>query len=52
MTEIFDNIRGIYDFDAPCEELHPFIEFFSESSGERTASFAASKDFTVEMFPS
>jgi hypothetical protein len=52
MTEIFDNIRGIYDFSPPCEELQPFIEFFSESSNERTAAVAAKKDFTVEMFPS
>ena len=52
MTEIFDNIRGIYDFSPPCEELQPFIEFFSESSGERTTLLAANKDFTVEMFPS
>lgn len=52
MTEIFDNIRGIYDFCPPCQELQPFIEFFSESSNERTASLAAEKHFTVEMFPS
>ena len=52
MTELFDNIRGIYDFSAPCEELQPFIEFFSESSRERTESLAADKDFVVEMFPS
>ena len=52
MTELFDNIRGIYDFSPPCEELRPFVEFFSESSPERTATFAADKDFVVEMFPS
>ncbi|HEV2478367.1 MAG TPA: helix-turn-helix domain-containing protein [Puia sp.] len=52
MTEIFDNIRGIYDFSPPREELQPFIEFFSESSNERTAAVAAKRDFTVEMFPS
>lgn len=52
MTELFDNIRGIYDFSPPCEELQPYIEFFSESSRERTASLAARKDFVVEMFPS
>lgn len=52
MTEIFDNIRGIYDFSPPCEELQPFIEFFSESSGERTALVASRKGFTIEMFPS
>jgi AraC-like DNA-binding protein len=52
MTEIFDNIRGIYDFTVPCEPLRPFIEFFSESSPEKTASLAAGNPFTVEMFPS
>jgi hypothetical protein len=52
MTEIFDNIRGIYDFSLPCEPLRPFIEFFSESSREKTASLAAGNPFTVEMFPS
>ena len=52
MTEIFDNIRGIYDFHLPCEPLRPFIEFFSESSPERTARLSAGKPFTVEMFPS
>lgn len=52
MTEIFDNIRGIYDFRLPCEPLRPFIEFFSESSPEKTALVAAGNPFTVEMFPS
>jgi len=52
MTEIFDNIRGIYDFSLPCEPLRPFIEFFSESSPDRTALLAAGRGFTIEMFPS
>ncbi|HET6253564.1 MAG TPA: helix-turn-helix domain-containing protein [Puia sp.] len=52
MTEIFDNIREIYDFSLPCEPLRPFIEFFSESSRDRTARLAAGNPFTVEMFPS
>lgn len=52
MTEIFDDIRGIYDFSPPCEELSPFIEFFSESSREKTARLADNKAFKVEMFPS
>ena len=52
MTEIFDNIRGIYDFRPPCEELRPFIDFFSESSRERTDRLADNREFTVEMFPS
>jgi AraC-like DNA-binding protein len=52
MTEIFDNIREIYDFSQPCEPLRPFIEFFSESSPDRTALLAAGRGFTIEMFPS
>jgi AraC-like DNA-binding protein len=52
MTEIFDNIREIYDFSLPCEPLRPFIEFFSESSPDRTALLAAGRGFTIEMFPS
>lgn len=52
MTELFDNIRGIYDFSPPREELQPYVEFFSESSPERTAHHAADKDFVVELFPS
>jgi AraC-like DNA-binding protein len=52
MTEIFDDIRGIYDFTLPCEPLRPFIEFFSESSRDKTTHFVAGKAFTIEMFPS
>lgn len=52
MTEIFDNIRGLYDFHLPCEALRPFIEFFSESSRAKTALAAAGNPFDVEMFPS
>jgi AraC-like DNA-binding protein len=52
MTEIFDDIRGIYDFYQPCEPLRPYIEFFSESNRQRTATKAAAQPFTVEMFPS
>ena len=52
MTEIFDNIRQIYDFHRPSEPLWPYIEFFSESSPQRTASLAAGLPFNVEMFPS
>src|ERR1700722_14625665 len=52
MTEIFDNIRELYEFSLPCEPLRPYVEFFSESSAEKTAHLAAGNPFTVEMFPS
>ena len=52
MIEIFDNIRGLYDFSPPCEELRPFLEFFSESSADKTARLTGCKTFTVEMYPS
>jgi AraC-like DNA-binding protein len=52
MVEIFDNIKKIYQFSAPCGELADYIEFFSESSVDETALFAAGQDFRVKMFPS
>jgi hypothetical protein len=52
MTEIFDNIRGLYDFHLPCEPLRPYIEFFSESSPAKTALATAGNPFEVELFPS
>jgi hypothetical protein len=52
MTEIFDNIREIYDFYLPCEPLRNFIDFFSESSPQRTERLAAGRPFSVGMFPS
>jgi AraC-like DNA-binding protein len=52
MTEIFDNIRGLYDFSTPCEPLRPFVEFFSESSPAKTARVTLGKPFQIEMFPS
>lgn len=52
MVEIFDNIRKIYLFSPPCEELAGYIEFFSESSTDATHSFAGNACFTVKMFPS
>jgi len=52
MVEIFDNIKKIYHFGAPCEELTDHIEFFSESSPEETDRHAAGRKFTVKMFPS
>ena len=52
MVEIFDNIRKLYNFSSPCPGLEDYIEFFSESSFEETASHANNKCFTVKMFPS
>ena len=52
MTEIFDNIRKLYRFHTPCEELSKQIEFFSESSAEETYRQVADQPFTIRMFPS
>lgn len=52
MVEIFDNIRQLYNFSAPCPELEDYIEFISESSFEETALHANNSPFTVKMFPS
>jgi AraC-like DNA-binding protein len=52
MIEIFDNIRKIYLFSPPCEELADYIEFFSESSADATHAFTGNACFTVKMFPS
>jgi len=52
MVEIFDDIRKIYRFVAPCEELADYVEFFSESSPEETAREFPSMSFMVKMFPS
>lgn len=52
MTEIFDNIRKLYQFYLPQNELREFIEFISESSAEDTFRQVANNPFTVRMFPS
>lgn len=52
MTEIFDNIRKLYQFTTPCTELAAYIEFFSESSAEETYQYAGDNRFTIKMFPS
>ncbi|MFT3822610.1 MAG: helix-turn-helix domain-containing protein [Chitinophagaceae bacterium] len=52
MVEIFDNIRKIYQFSAPCEALKDYVEFFSESSAEATHAFAGAEHFSVKMFAS
>jgi AraC-like DNA-binding protein len=52
LIEIFQNIRKIYDFAMPCEELVSHIEFFSESSLDRTWQHFGDEHFTVKMFAS
>lgn len=52
MTEIFDDIRKLYAFSAPCPELAEHIEFFSESSAEATHAFTGGSRFNVKMFAS
>jgi AraC-like DNA-binding protein len=52
MVEIFQNIRKIYTFSGPCEELAEQVEFFAESSLEKTREYMANERFTVKMFPS
>ncbi len=52
MIEIFDDIRSLYQFKAPCPELKDHIEFFSETSAEATARFIDAEEFTVRLFPS
>ncbi|WP_246859438.1 helix-turn-helix domain-containing protein [Spirosoma sp. KCTC 42546] len=52
MTEIFDNIRKLYQFATPCPELAEYIEFFSESSAEETYQYAGDNRFAIKMFPS
>ena len=52
MVEIFDDIRKIYTFKPPSEELKNYIEFFSESSAEKTALYISGETFSVKMFES
>ena len=52
MTEIFDNIRKLYRFHVPDNELADYIEFFSESSAQETYHYVANNQFTIRMFPS
>lgn len=52
MTEIFENIKKLYEFEQPCSELSPYIEFFSETSLVATKEHIASEEFTVKLFPS
>jgi AraC-like DNA-binding protein len=52
MVEIFNNIRKLYRFETPCEELVDYIEFFSETSLDATRQYVGTNAFTVELFPS
>lgn len=52
MVEIFDDIKKLYRFAAPCEELINYIEFFSETSLDATRQFINTEKFTVTLFPS
>jgi AraC-like DNA-binding protein len=52
MTELFQNIRGLYKFKAPSEELKNYIEFFSESNHEATKQIVNGRAFSIKMFQS
>jgi AraC-like DNA-binding protein len=52
VVEIFENIRKLYEFRAPCQDLAAHIEFFSESCPDATRQYTAEEHFSVKMFPS
>lgn len=56
MVEIFDNIRKIYEFYEPCDELARHVEFISESmpvAAENISGSDLNPQFSaVKMFPS
>jgi AraC-like DNA-binding protein len=52
MVEIFENIRKIYRFRDPCNELANYVDFFSESSPDATRQLIGGDNFSVKMFPS
>jgi AraC-like DNA-binding protein len=52
MTELFDNIRSLYRFKAPCDELKNYIEFFSESCFRVTSQIVKGESFSIKMFKS
>jgi AraC-like DNA-binding protein len=52
MVEIFQNIRKIYRFSAPCEELANYIEFYSQSVLDPSIEQIKNEFSTVKMFPS
>src|SRR5690349_23973566 len=52
MTELFQNIRSLYQFKAPCDELADYIEFFSESCFQSTKEIVGACAFSIKMFKS
>jgi AraC-like DNA-binding protein len=52
MIEIFQNIREIYDFRKPVEDLAHFVEFFSESSPSGFDQYFAKGHSQSGMFAS
>jgi AraC-like DNA-binding protein len=55
MVEIFNDIRKVHQFAAPCDELTAHIEFFSESMPPAESLFGnnlAPEFKSVKMFPS
>jgi AraC-like DNA-binding protein len=52
MMEIFDEIKKLYRFKSPCEELTNYIEFFSETFLDATNRYISTEKFTVKLFPS
>ena len=52
MVEIFDNIKKVYHFTPAHPELASFIEWYSESSPEKTEHHTGGGAFSVKMFPS
>ena len=52
ISEIFYDIRKLYQFRTPGPDLVDYIEFFSETSLEATSRFISTDRFTVRLFPS
>jgi hypothetical protein len=52
MTELFHDIRSLYRFKAPCDELKTDIEFFSESCFKSTEQITGGQSFSIKMFQS
>jgi len=52
MVEIFQNIRKIYKFSIPCEELVNYIEFYSQSVLDCSVLHIKDEFSSVKMYPS
>lgn len=52
MVEIFQNIRKIYMFSKPCEELANHVEFYSQSILNHSVQHPKNEFSSVKMFPS